>query len=129
MKALTVRPPWGAAILDLGKDIENRSWRTRYRGPLAIHTSWNATQLAVTAALDWMRDRGLWTPGLVPPWTMDDPDHRGRVIGTVELVDVVRDHPSPWAMDGQWHWVLARPQRLEPSPLVSGRLGVWEWTP
>ena len=37
MKALTVRQPW-ASLIALGvKRIETRSWRTSYRGPLAIH--------------------------------------------------------------------------------------------
>lgn len=37
IKALTIRQPWAHAIFHLGKDVENRSWRTRYRGPLLIH--------------------------------------------------------------------------------------------
>lgn len=37
MKALTLRQPW-ASLIPLGaKTIETRSWRTNYRGPLAIH--------------------------------------------------------------------------------------------
>jgi ASCH domain len=34
---LTVRQPWAWAIIHGGKDVENRSWRTKYRGPLLIH--------------------------------------------------------------------------------------------
>lgn len=37
MKALTIRQPW-ASLIALGvKTIETRSWKTDYRGPLAIH--------------------------------------------------------------------------------------------
>lgn len=37
MKALTIRQPW-ASLIALGvKTIETRSWRTNYRGPIAIH--------------------------------------------------------------------------------------------
>lgn len=37
VKALTIRQPW-ATLIALGvKTIETRSWRTNYRGPLAIH--------------------------------------------------------------------------------------------
>jgi hypothetical protein len=39
VKALTIRQPWAYAILRLGKDVENRSWRTHYRGPLLIHAA------------------------------------------------------------------------------------------
>ena len=38
-KGLSIIQPWAAAIAFAGKDIENRSWRTHYRGPLAIHAS------------------------------------------------------------------------------------------
>ena len=37
MKAISVRQPW-AALIALGvKDIENRVWRTRYRGVILVH--------------------------------------------------------------------------------------------
>jgi activating signal cointegrator 1 len=39
MKALTLHQPY-ATLIALGiKTIETRSWRTKYRGPLAIHAS------------------------------------------------------------------------------------------
>jgi len=38
MIALSVRQPWAWLLLN-GKDIENRDWYTKYRGPLAIHAS------------------------------------------------------------------------------------------
>jgi len=38
-RALSIRQPWAYAILHLGKDIENRPWRTNFRGPLLIHAS------------------------------------------------------------------------------------------
>ena len=34
---LTVRQPWAWAIIQVGKDVENRSWPTKHRGPLLIH--------------------------------------------------------------------------------------------
>ena len=37
MKALSIRQPWAHRILREGKDIENRDWPTRYRGPVLIH--------------------------------------------------------------------------------------------
>jgi hypothetical protein len=37
MKALTVCQPWAWAIIHAPKRIENRTWRTSHRGPLAVH--------------------------------------------------------------------------------------------
>jgi hypothetical protein len=39
MKILSVRQPWAALIVSGHKDIENRTWSTRYRGPVLIHAS------------------------------------------------------------------------------------------
>lgn len=34
MKALTIKQPWASLIVHGIKDIENRTWRTDYRGPV-----------------------------------------------------------------------------------------------
>ena len=39
MKVLSVKQPWASLLLEYGKDAENRSWTTEYRGPLIIHAS------------------------------------------------------------------------------------------
>ena len=36
MKALVLRQPWASMVAQGAKRIETRSWRTHYRGPLAI---------------------------------------------------------------------------------------------
>ncbi len=36
-KAISVRQPWAEAIIRGGKNVENRSWMTKYRGLIAIH--------------------------------------------------------------------------------------------
>jgi hypothetical protein len=39
IKALTIKDPWASFIVLGKKKIETRTWRTKYRGPLAIHVS------------------------------------------------------------------------------------------
>jgi hypothetical protein len=39
MKALSLWQPWATLIALKKKQIETRSWRTTYRGPLAIHAA------------------------------------------------------------------------------------------
>ena len=39
MKALTIKQPWAYLIIHGGKDIENRTWRTKYRGRILIHAA------------------------------------------------------------------------------------------
>ena len=39
MKALTLTQPWASLVACGAKTIETRSWRTPYRGPVAIHAA------------------------------------------------------------------------------------------
>jgi hypothetical protein len=39
MKAISIRQPWAWLIVNGMKDIENRTWKTNYRGQLFIHAS------------------------------------------------------------------------------------------
>ena len=39
MKALTLTQPWATLVAIGAKRIETRSWKTSYRGPLAIHAA------------------------------------------------------------------------------------------
>jgi hypothetical protein len=54
-----------------------------------------------------------------------DPDElrTGAILGSVEIVDCIRDAKSKWANRGQWHWILKNPRVLaKPIPL-KGKLG------
>jgi hypothetical protein len=39
MKVLVVQQPWAWLIVNKHKDIENRTWKTKHRGPLLIQAS------------------------------------------------------------------------------------------
>lgn len=52
---------------------------------------------------------------------------RGVILGTVELLDCVRDSESEWALDGLWHWQLADPQPFETPIPATGKLGLWTY--
>lgn len=98
--ALTIRQPWAWAVVAGHKDVENRSWPTNYRGTLYIH----AAKRHEAHADDVLAlDHGL----RLPPSLV-----YGALIGTVEIVDCVRDSDSEWARRGMYHWVLRRPHRL-----------------
>ncbi len=46
MKRLSLIQPWATLILSGAKRFETRSWRTPYRGPLAIHAGGRFPSLA-----------------------------------------------------------------------------------
>lgn len=112
MRALSIRQPWASAIILGDKDVENRTWRTHYRGPLLVHAG-ARDDLAGWQALDEMGAR-------LP---VDPP--QGGIIGIVTLVDCVRNHPSRWAMPDHWHWVLTDPKPL-PFRRCPGNLGLFD---
>jgi hypothetical protein len=110
MKALTVKQPWAWAIIFGGKDIENRSWRTRYRGPLLIH-----------AGAAYRPEASM--PRRVRAPAKDRLDF-SAIIGAVELTGVVEKSKSPW-FRGKYGFVLAKPLPLKPPIPCKGRLGLW----
>ena len=116
MKALSIRQPWASLIVAGIKDVENRTWATKLRGPLAIHAGLYKESRGRGEVYDAMM--AILCPEL------PDPLPRGGIIGTVDLVDVVQDSESEWAEDGQYHWLLANPQPLDFVP-VRGRLGLF----
>lgn len=119
MKALSIRQPWAWAILHADgahgpKDVENRTWRTTFRGPVLIHAGKRQD------GEGWATLEGL---ALELPLYVET----GGIIGVVDLIDCVQDHPSPWAMAEHWHWVLANPRPL-PFQAVKGQLGIFTVT-
>ena len=112
MKAVSIHQPWAWAILFAGKDVENRTWATRHRGPLLIHAARSRKSYARQDARAWPKLYGVE----LPAW---DELATGAIVGVVDVVDCVRVGPggdlgecgrSPWALEGYFGWVLANPQ-------------------
>lgn len=61
-----------------------------------------------------------------PQYTEQFP--RSQLLGLVDLVDIVDEHDSPWAYEGNWFWVLRNPRPLRQPVLdVHGKLDIWRW--
>jgi hypothetical protein len=125
--ALSVRQPWAWAIIHGGKDVENRSaaavrhgLKTR-RGRIAIHAAKGMTKHEYAAARDFMQRK----IGIDCPEPADL--LRGGIIGSVEVVDVVKKHTSPWFF-GLYGLVLKDPKPCKFIPAI-GKLGYFEWEP
>lgn len=121
MKAITIKQPWASLIVSGLKDIENRTWKTNFRGRVLIHAG-------------KARDRQFGMPKKL--FANDDVYAiitteelpQGAIIGSVEIVDCVQNHPSLWAEKGVWNWVLANPVIFdEPIKGVKGKLSFWEY--
>ena len=147
-KVLSVKQPWARLICSGIKDIENRTWKCpqKYIGQrVLIHASsdkkFNYDVLNIkqyNAFLDkqtFKRDDFPFVDKLT----------RSAIIGSVEIVDCVINHPSIWAeksngvMVGHafvyksnekpiWNWVLAKPMLFDnPILNVKGKLSFWDF--
>ncbi|RDU99171.1 ASCH domain-containing protein [Trinickia dinghuensis] len=123
MKALSIRQPWAwlivrpdlagaarAAAIAAGelKDIENRTWPTRFHGRVLIHAGKGMTR----DEYDEAHATALHiAPQIVFP--ARDRLERGGIVGAATIDDCMPPgaHSSPWHMGSQFgfHIVNARP--------------------
>lgn len=114
MKALTICQPYAEMIANHEKTIENRTWATDYRGPLAIHAGKSRAWLEAEDE----RER----PGMT----------FGAIVATAMLVNCCRVEDLPEDLhddvhaQGPWCWVLSDVESL-PVPLPwRGAQGLWD---
>lgn len=131
MNALSVQQPWPWLMLrpDLTnplarraaaerrefKDVENRTWSTRFVGPLLVH----AGQKIDEAAYAWVADR-------FPRIKLPRPEEleRGGIVGRVIVARCVTSFDSPWFV-GPFGFVLESPDPL-PLHKCRGHLGFFD---
>lgn len=126
MKAISVRQPWAWLIIHGGKDIENRTWPTNFRGRVLIHASKGMTESEYDSVFYYLQqDRR--TRDLVHSIPNYCVLKRGGIIGEVDVIDCVSTSSSPWFM-GPFGHVLANPRPLDFRP-CKGSLGYYEVKP
>jgi len=125
MKAITIHPVWAWAIVHGHKRVENRTWRTRYRGPLLIHASAcsTASRRSDELARAALAAIGVDVPACVPT---------AAIVGSVNVVDVVAAGQRQRALDrdplatGPWCWCLEHARAFrEPIP-ARGAQSLWD---
>lgn len=114
MKAISIRQPWANAVIHGSKNIENRSWTTSLRGPVAIHAGATLHKQSAEDYIRFVHERRLPEDA-----QMTISEMRmlplGVVIGVVNVVDCVTRSDSPW-FEGPHGFVLSRPVPVEPIP-------------
>jgi len=113
IQALSVRQPWAHAILCGGKTVENRSWPTQLRGTIALHAGRSMEPEDVAGFFKFIEERALAGSWLQRGEVDNLP--RGAVVGLVDIVDCVRNSPSPW-FEGPYGFVLENPRPIMPIP-------------
>ncbi len=86
MKALSIQQPWAWLILNGHKDVENRSWSTRFRGEFAIH----AGKTFDVEGFEYVQSH---LPDIELPKTNEF--EMGGIVGTACLTRCVSDSDEP----------------------------------
>ncbi|WP_289006101.1 ASCH domain-containing protein [uncultured Parabacteroides sp.] len=124
MKALSIKQPWASLIAHGIKDIENRTWRTNYRGCILIHAS---ASYSKNFKVDFTDEQMKLSYSTIAKECMLGNFPFGTIIGSVEVVDCVQNHPSIWAEKEVWNWVLANAVLYQTPILAKGKLSLWEF--
>ena len=113
LPALTIRQPWAWLILNMGKDVENRRWRTKFRGRFLIHAAKGCEAKEYVAAAVFAREAigqgSNWARNAVGILERRLPAledlEKGGIVGTAEIVDCVTKSDSRW-YTGDYGFVL-----------------------
>lgn len=139
MKAITIWQPWAGALAAGIKENETRSWPTKYRGPIAIHSAMKAIQHTWSNLYMNNEAREVISRRLDLPEIFDGPATfpMGCILATAELVDCIKITPEYIATLtpdelalgdytlGRYAWKLENVKLLpEPIP-AKGRQGLW----
>jgi len=135
MKALSIKQPWASLITHGIKDIENRTWKTHFRGRIYIHASGKPKPkeniYSVLNQEQWEEANDKFSLGEFNPDNLE----YSAIIGEVDIIDCVVNHDSIWAEKQNdltqkpiYNWVLANPLLYaEPILNVKGKLSFWEF--
>lgn len=145
MKAITIKQPWASLIVEGVKDIENRTWQTKYRGRVLVHA-------AKTEHKEWFKTHEHLETNIRNGIQNNLTDIQynatfGCIIGSVDIIDCGINNISIWAEKSYravnfnslpfheedekdsiiYNWILANPIKFhEPIP-VKGKLSFWDY--
>ena len=132
MKTITIKQPWVSLICEGIKDIENRTWSTKIRGRVLIHASQKAIEMKYGNEIFTIEQ---WNYITNKKSVLDK--KCGCIIGSVEIVDCVINHPSIWAEKTNefmlqagkpiYNWVLANPILFDKPIPAKGKLSFWNF--
>jgi activating signal cointegrator 1 len=138
MKILSMIQPWASLFVLREAQYETRSWRTNYRGPLAIHTSKKIDKdVCSHVAIQSLLGKHEYTKESLPT---------GMIIAVCKLVNCLKvtENNETWAVledgrivsgndyflgdfrEGGYAWEVQDMKLLDDFIPAKGKLGLWE---
>lgn len=121
---VTLKQPWGEFVVAGLKRSENRSWKSKYRGVLLIHTSkhpdkeWHE-QVSLEAKYAGKQHLRRATTG--SRGRLDIVMRNGYLIGAVIMEDCLSEALTPWCDHGVWHHRYRSPYKFTTPIKMNGR--------
>ena len=129
MKVLSLMEPWASLIKEKQKVIETRSWNTKYRGELYIHSSLkkiNKKDTHIQKLLEFIPDKEMLY---------------GKIICKCKLVDCIymdddflkktnnnsKEYICGDYREGRYAWILEDIEVLEKPIEAKGQLNIWNY--
>lgn len=128
IKVLSIRQPWAWLILNAGKDLENRKWKTKFRGRFLIHAAKGMTKKEYEECKLWVIANIEYGLDLVrnklPCYEQFE---RGGIVGEATIIDCIDIENGAlgrrWFM-GPYAFVLKDIKKLPFKPM-KGMLGLF----
>ena len=122
IKGLTLIRPWGYAVIQLGKDIENRSWYP------STKTLEPGDWIAIHNGVKWEQEEVFWIEDMFKVKIPHRDSHpTGAIIGVARYMGWTDKSNSRWFF-GEYGWKLQDAFVIEPIP-HKGALGLWALEP
>lgn len=139
IKAISILQPWASLIAAEAKKIETRSWKTQYRGPLAIHASkaFSKENKDFAAIIPELKGKDIYCGHIIAVVNLTDcvkveswDEERGEaslLSGNnhyhVEGREFLFGNYAP----GRYGWILENITPIKPVE-AKGQLSLWDWT-
>lgn len=130
MKVLTLIQPWATLVILGEKKIETRSWKTNYRGEIAIHAGKKVDKSVFEEPYykDIFKKYNLTPDNII----------RSAIIGTCSIIDVKRTEELVGVISererafgnycpDRFGWILDDIKPIQPIRNVKGMLGFWSF--
>jgi hypothetical protein len=127
MRAITISQPWASTISDGKKFVENRTWPTLHRGPLAIHAGKGSKYMTARQ----IRESEMPFASVIATCTLDAciylnwPDK--RIEDGLPSWLTLQEFYNHRHTEGPWCWVLGNVKKLELPIPAKGFQGIWNW--
>ena len=122
LPCLSIRQPWAWAIVNGFKDVENRDWPTKFRGPILVHAGVKEERDDLDFIMTTIaRVHGRDIVGLHIAYARDKA--LGAIVGGCRITDCVAEMESPWFF-GRYGFTVTSGKPCVAVPM-KGRLGFW----